>query len=220
MPRSKRFRYGLLLILLLLGGGLWTYEAYWSWREASQDGVILQAASLYGVEPALVKAVVWRESRFNPRARGTKGEYGLMQLMPGTADEFLRAEKLTLAGREGLYDPGLNTRAGTWYLRRLHRRYPAADDAIPYTLADYNAGRGNVLRWAQGAAATNSALFIQQITYPSTRDYVQAVMRRYQRYRKTFPPPPPPKGEPTRASAGREVGVGRSRPALVASETR
>ena len=67
------------------------------------------------------------------------------------------------------------------------RRYAQADNPLPYALADYNAGRGNVLKWKQGAAATNSAAFIGQIGFPGTRDYVRSVMRRYVRYRLLFP---------------------------------
>jgi soluble lytic murein transglycosylase-like protein len=54
--------------------------------------------------------------------------------------------------------------------------------------AEYNAGRGNVLRWAKGPAATNSQQFLGQITFPGTRDYVRSVLRRYEEYRPTFPP--------------------------------
>ena len=53
---------------------------------------------------------------------------------------------------EHCFDPGTNTLAGTWYLRKLMRRYAQTDNPLPYALADYNAGRGNVLKWNQGAA--------------------------------------------------------------------
>lgn len=54
---------------------------------------------------------------------------------------------------------------------------------MPYALADYNAGRGNVLKWNDGAAATNSAVFIEQIGFPGTREYVAAVTWRHAFYR-------------------------------------
>ena len=62
------------------------------------------------------------------------------------------------------------------------------DNPLPYALADYNAGRANVLKWAKGAAATNSALFLSQIGFPMTRDYVRAVMARRTHYRKELAP--------------------------------
>src|SRR5262245_49881335 len=65
-------------------------------RERSQDRVILAASVRYNVHPALVKAVVWRESSFNPRARGTSGELGLMQIREPTAMDWATAEKRKL----------------------------------------------------------------------------------------------------------------------------
>ena len=172
------------LLALLVGLGRWWQVAR---REASQDPPILAAARRYGVDPALVKAVVWRESRFDPLARGRKGEIGLMQIMKPTAEEWAAAEKLTLFQHERLYDPEMNAQAGSWYLRKLLRRYQQTDNPAAYALADYNAGRANVLRWATGRAATNSHEFIEQITFPGTREYVKAVSGRCEKYRKVFP---------------------------------
>jgi soluble lytic murein transglycosylase len=177
----------LIVVLLLVGGAV----AYWWWQgrlERSQDGPIRAAAKRYGVEPALIKAVVWRESHFHPRARGRAEEFGLMQLQEEAAREWADAEHLQAFAHEHCFDPGTNTLAGTWYLRKLLRRYVQTDDPLPYALADYNAGRGNVLRWNQGAAATNSAAFIEQIGFPGTSEYVRSVLRRYARYRPLLPP--------------------------------
>jgi peptidoglycan lytic transglycosylase len=180
-----------LILLLLLAGG---YSAYWWWQvrlERSQDIPIRAAARRYGVEPALVKAIVWRESHFHPRIHGRAGELGLMQLQEEPALEWASAEHLDQFQHEQCLDPGTNTLAGTWYFRKLLRRYTQTDNPLPYALADYNAGRGNVLRWEQGAAVTNSAAFIARITFPGTRNYVRSVMRRYAHYQPIFPPDPP-----------------------------
>jgi soluble lytic murein transglycosylase len=156
------------------------------WRRArlerSQDKNILAASRKYGVDPALVKAVVWRESRFDPDAKGRKGEIGLMQVMPGTGQEWATATRVSNFSNFVLADPVRNIDSGTWYLARVLRRYTNADDPVPYALADYNAGRGNVLKWNKGHAATNSAEFIQQIGFRSTRDYVRSIMKRRERY--------------------------------------
>ncbi len=171
--------------LLVVGAVL----VYWSWEdrlERSQDVPIREAARRYGVEPALVKAVVWRESRFNPLARGTKEELGLMQLQESPAQEWADTERVAQFAHEHCLDARTNTLAGTWYLSKLLKRYARTDDPVPYALADYNAGRGNVLKWNHGAAGTNSAAFIEQIGFPSTRDYVKAVMARCEHYRARF----------------------------------
>jgi soluble lytic murein transglycosylase len=190
MERVKWLWLCLLLILLLAGGGV----AYWWWEgrlERSQDGPIRAAAGRYGMEPALIKAIVWRESHFHPLVRGRAEEIGLMQLQEEAAREWASAEHVADFLHEHCFDPGTNTLAGTWYLRKLLRRYAQTDNPLPYALADYNAGRGNVLKWNRGEAATNSATFIGQIGFPGTRDYVNSVIRRYAHYRPQFRPDAP-----------------------------
>ena len=184
----KRRQFICLLLLLLMGGGGAFYWWHYQWRDHSQDIPILAAARRYGVEPALVKAVVWRESRFHPQARGSRGEIGLMQVMlKAAARDWTDAEHLPPLTPEHLLDPGTNTLVGAWYLGKLLKRYAQTDNPLPYALADYNAGRSNVLKWKQGAATTNSAVFIQQISFPSTKNYVRSVMRRYEHYQPIFP---------------------------------
>lgn len=171
-----------VLLLLVLGGGV----AYWwreGWLERSQNGPIQTAAERYGVNAALVKAVVWRESHFHPNARGRAGEIGLMQLQEVAAQEWADAEGVAGFDHQHCLDPATNTLAGTWYLRKLLKRYGRTDNPAAYALADYNAGRANVLKWTSGPAATNSAAFIEQIGFPGTREYVQSVLRRYAKYR-------------------------------------
>ena len=181
----KKLRWTTWLLLLAVGAS----TGYWWWShqlERSQDGPIRAAARRYGVEPALIKAVVWRESRFNPRVRGRAQEIGLMQLMEEAAQEWADTERIPGFVHEHCFDPRTNTLAGTWYVRKWLRRYRQTDNPVPFALADYNAGRGNVIKWNRGAAATNSSLFVQQIGFPATRDYVQQVMARSDKYRGEF----------------------------------
>jgi len=180
---SRRF---IVAGLLLLAGGVGVWWGYGRWRDHRFDGVIRAAAGRYGVDPALVKAVVWRESRFNPRAVGRAGEIGLMQVRELAAVEWSTSQRVTGFELEHLFDPGTNTLAGAWYLARLWRRYGQTDDPLPYALADYNAGRNNVLRWNKGPASTNAAAFVAQIGFPGTRRYVEAVAARRERYRDDF----------------------------------
>jgi peptidoglycan lytic transglycosylase len=170
-------------VFALLGVGVVAFGWREQRRERRYDAQIQAAARRYGVDPMLVKAVVWRESRFKPERRGRKGEVGLMQIQEVTAREWADAEHVRSFAHEYCLDPGTNTLAGTFYLGKLLKRYAKADNPVPYALADYNAGRSNVLRWNGGAAATNSAVFIEQIGFPGTRNYVQSVMWHYSFYR-------------------------------------
>ena len=173
-------------VLALIGVGIAIYRGWESWLERSQDVPIRAAAKRYGVDPALVKAIVWRESRFHPDVRGRAKELGLMQLREDSAQEWADAERIEGFQHEHCLDPLTNTMAGAFYLKKLLRRYAQTDNPLPYALADYNAGRGNVLKWTGGEAATNSVLFAAQIGFPGTREYVASVMRRYERYRLDF----------------------------------
>jgi len=161
----------------------------WNWwrgrqGEARYNSVIRQAATRYSVDPSLIKAVIWRESRFRPDARGQAQEIGLMQLREPAATEWATAEKITPFAHEQVVDPGTNTLAGTWYLGKLIRRYQHTDDPLPYALADYNAGRKNVLRWNTGAGQTNAVAFLAKIDFPGTRDYIDQVRDRYRYYQE------------------------------------
>lgn len=101
------------------------------------------AAYDYELEPQLLNAVIWVESRFVERATSPAGAQGLMQLMPPTAKEL--AQKL---GRPhaSSYDPEFNVTAGALYLRKMLNKY---DGDVRLALAAYNAGPGNVDKWTR-----------------------------------------------------------------------
>jgi len=176
---AMHLRRFLLLLVLALG-------VYWGciyWREHRFDAEIAAAARRYQMEPALVKAVIWRESRFHPNDRGRAGELGLMQVREAAALEWASAEHIAAFEHAACLNPATNTLAGTWYLKKTMLRYKEADNPLPYALADYNAGRGNVLKWRAGSAMTNSAAFMDQIGFPGTKAYVQSILKRYEHYR-------------------------------------
>lgn len=106
---------------------------------AVQD-IVSAAAGKHGVEPELINAVIWVESKFDPRARGPGGSQGLMQLMPKTADAMAKQ----LGRKRASYDPDFNIHAGTLLLARLLDRF---DDDVSLALAAYNRGAGIVVGW-------------------------------------------------------------------------
>ncbi|HQC42666.1 MAG TPA: lytic transglycosylase domain-containing protein [Verrucomicrobiota bacterium] len=173
----------LFFLLLLLGGGLIWQNAN---RESRFDPQIRRAALKYDISPALVKAVIWQESHFNPKARGAVGEVGLMQIRKLTAQEWCTDNKIKSFDPSHLLNPQTNIYIGSWYLSKMLKRYNKTDNPLPYALSDYNAGRKIVLKWSEGPAQTNSSLFLENITYPSTRRYVESVIRRSQHYQREF----------------------------------
>ena len=187
-PLPPRRRWEWLWTLLIVG--LLAIEGaaiYW-WvfyrpdpMEAIEES-IQHAATRYDVAPDLIRAIIWQESRFNPNARGKAGEIGLMQLMNAAAQEWADSAKISPWDHEMVIDPGTNTLAGTYYLRKMLDRYDHTDNPLPYALAAYNAGSGNVLKWNKGIAVTNSSAFFKNIDYPGTKKYVHSVMSRFAHY--------------------------------------
>lgn len=176
MVQSRLF---LVLVAILTADAILGLLLYLHWRNHHYDADIRAAAARYGVDPELVRAVVWQESRFNSQARGRAGELGLMQIRDLAAEDWAVAEGIDPFDHVMCLDPRTNTLAGTWYLAKLIDRYPQTDHPVVYALADYNAGRTHVLRWAKGAAATNSEAFLAAMTYPGTRKYITAILDRY-----------------------------------------
>src|SRR4029450_5242114 len=112
MERLKRWRWWLFAIIFL-GALVALFDRWRTYKENSQDEYILAAARKYDVAPALVKAVVWRESRFNPKVRGDAGEIGLMQVGKLAAEEWAASEKRLFFRHEELCDPARAKQAGT-----------------------------------------------------------------------------------------------------------
>lgn len=111
----------------------------------------------YSVEPSLVLAVIWTESKYNPNAMSSAGACGLMQLMPSTA-KWLAGEEFD---EQKLFDPEFNIKFGVIYLSYLEKSFDG-----DYVLAAYNAGEGNVREWIYNDG---------EIRFPETKDYVKKV---------------------------------------------
>lgn len=184
MP-SRYSKYRWLKWLLILA--IIDICAYLWWagnkKERQYDKIIQNAAMEFKVEFALIKAVIWQESRFNEKAVGKAGEIGLMQLMELAAFEWADKKAIEDFEHSHVFDPNTNILAGTYYLKTRIARYKHTDNPLPFALADYNAGRANVLRWATGSARTNSVNFIKKIDFPSTRKYINQVSKRREQYR-------------------------------------
>ena len=138
------------------------------------------------LDPMLVKAVVWRESRFDPKKHGAAGERGLMQVSEKAANEWARENKIDNFRVEKLSDPKTNLEAGTWYLRRAFERWETQSDPMPFALAEYNAGASRAQRWSRGngADAMSAQTFLKKIDFPGTRKYVDSIIARYEFYKR------------------------------------
>jgi len=128
----------------------------------SYDKYIRDSAAKYGVDPALIYAVIERESSGNPMASSGKGAKGLMQLVDATAKDM---------GVRDVYNPKENIEGGTKYLRMMLDRF---EGNVPLALAAYNSGPGNVEKY--GGLPP----------FRETEEYVSRVMESFNNYKLTL----------------------------------
>ncbi len=195
--RFIRFAIPAVILLVAVALGAWLYAGhdenyalqrlFFRSRYDRYDGQINQAANRYGVSPALVKAVIWRESRFQPGMVGAHGERGLMQITEGAARDWAKAEKIETFSPTDLFDPKTNIEAGSWYLAKALRHWSEKDDPVPFALAEYNAGRTRVIRWEKnsGLGGDFGAGDLHSIMdFPATRAYIRSIVDRYLDFKK------------------------------------
>ena len=178
---------GLTYLSMKSGDPLYTlYEWVSPARFQQHDALIRTVAAAHQLDPMLVKAVVWRESRFDAQKFGTAGERGLMQVSEKAAGEWAAEMKKENFRVEELFDPKTNLEAGTWYLRRAIEHWQNQATPIPFALAEYNAGASRALRWAGGddTKAVAEKTFLANIDFPGTRKYVDSITARYQFYKR------------------------------------
>ena len=166
-----------LLFFILVALSVYFYREYqFSEREKMYDHIILQAAERHDVPPALVKAVIRRESKFEESVRGGHGEYGLMQITPAAADDWIKFERnKKFDNYSQLFTPELNIEIGTWYLARGLKKYKDYKHKKVLALARYNAGPGNVIKnkWVPGH---KDGEVLKLISFPSTKKYVEIIL--------------------------------------------
>ncbi|HEX3733728.1 MAG TPA: lytic transglycosylase domain-containing protein [Solirubrobacterales bacterium] len=143
----------------------------------SHEDIIRQQSAEKGVDAALIAAVIYSESKFADQT-SSAGARGLMQIVPGAAEQIAKESGATTFRLKDLGDPEINIRYGTFLLRELLDRYEGNEVAA---LAAYNAGPGNVDKWG------GSDLSVGDIPFPETRAYVEEVLEKRDAYRGTYP---------------------------------
>jgi soluble lytic murein transglycosylase len=158
----------LAVLAAAIAGFAYVQETQPGWYERlryplSYEHIVAGHAENYDLDPALLAAVIYRESKFDARARSSSGAIGLMQLLPATAKGIALHTGGTRFRIDDLYEPEINVRYGSFYLKRLLTKY--GDTRL--ALAAYNAGQANVDRWLEAN---------EGIAFPETREYVDSVL--------------------------------------------
>jgi soluble lytic murein transglycosylase len=159
-------------------------------REAVNDlglpldypSVIRQQAAEKRLDPALVAAVIYAETKFDPRT-SSAGAVGLMQILPQTAEYLAHRSGATTFRTSDLRTPQVNIAYGSYYLRYLLNEYHGSTVTA---LAAYNGGEANVDNWIAAARARGTRFGIADITFPETRAYVQRVLQARKEYRHKY----------------------------------
>ncbi len=137
------------------------------------EQIVRGHAHNYRLDPALLAAVIYAESKFHSDVRSDSGAIGLMQLLPDTAKGIAVHTGGSRFRVQDLYNPEINVRYGSWYLRHLLNKYRNEETA----LAAYNAGQDNVDRWRREGG---------KIEFSETRHYVSRVEDLKRLYRRGY----------------------------------
>jgi soluble lytic murein transglycosylase len=146
------------------------------------EDIIRQQAQEKGLDPALIAAVIYQESKFR-HVTSSAGAVGLMQILPDTAHFIAEKSGGSRFTTEDLATPQINIAYGSWYLRYLHQHY---DGNTMLAVAAYNAGQSNVDKWVDAAGGESSFDPAKDIPFPETRGYVDAVLEREKEYRTHY----------------------------------
>lgn len=123
-----------------------------------------------GIDPAWAYGIMRQESRFQPSAQSGAGAGGLMQIIPGTANQIARGMGESAGS---MSDPDTNIRYGTWFLNDLANK---AGGQIAVATAGYNAGPGAARKWLPKHGSISADQYVEAIPYAETRTYVKHVM--------------------------------------------
>jgi peptidoglycan lytic transglycosylase len=139
-----------------------------------------------GLDPYLVAALIRQESEFNPEAISHANAYGLMQLLPRTGKGEAKKQGLQHYTTNSLLDPTTNIELGTRYFRQMVDHFGGQ---VEYALAAYNAGEERVEDWRASGTYRDVAEFIESIPFTETREYVQAIVRNVEVYKRVYGTP-------------------------------
>ncbi|MGD9488508.1 MAG: transglycosylase SLT domain-containing protein [Calditrichaceae bacterium] len=144
------------------------------------DNIVDKYAHRYGLEKEMLLSVMKQESVFESNVRSRANAYGLMQLMPFTAKDMARLAGVKYHSTEQLFDPEYNIHLGSLYVKQLFRQFDGRPELV---LAAYNAGPNRAKRWMKIDGSDQMDVFIENIEFYETRDYVRKVMKNYWAYK-------------------------------------
>jgi soluble lytic murein transglycosylase len=144
--------------------------------------LIQKHAAIYGLDPFLIAALVAQESTFDPVIRSSANAVGLMQVLPSTGRQFARKMKIPRYTPSRLTDPETNVRLGTAIFADSIKRF----GGVHFALAAYNAGDHRVAAWLRERQGMDQDVFIDDIPFPETQNYVRRILGTAEDYRRLY----------------------------------
>ena len=144
---------------------------------------LLTNARAQDLDPYLLAGLIRQESEFNPQALSRANAYGLTQVRPGTGRLYARRAGLRRFTNRVLFQPAINVKIGSLIFRSMLDQH---DGSLEQTLAAYNAGPNRVVEWMAWRQYREPAEFVESIPFTETREYVQAVLRNADIYRRLY----------------------------------
>ena len=144
---------------------------------------VVRAAREANLDPYLLAGMIRQESEFDPQARSRAGAYGLTQVRPATGRLYARQAGVKRFSSRLLFQPAANLKIGAAILRSM---LDQNGGKLEQTLAAYNAGPNRLAEWLTWNTYRDPAEFVESIPFTETRDYVQAVLRNADLYRRLY----------------------------------
>lgn len=182
----KKPLFILILLILSLLVALFLLQSRWIWHlfyPLHYEREVYGAADESSLDPYLLFAIIYVESRFNTRVESRSGAKGLMQIMPGTGEWIAEKKGVQNFSEEDLYDPSINISFGSWYLSHLLHHY---NENLVLALAAYNAGIGNVNHWITRGIWDGTWESRKSIPFKETEAYIERVFFIYDRYETIY----------------------------------
>lgn len=179
-------RRAILILFTLIISMMILSQMNWFWKliyPLEYKNIIISNAEEYDIDPALVAAMIFVESKYVSSAQSHRGAMGLMQIMPNTG--FWIAEQLAVSDfkEDKLLDPAINIMFGCWYIANLKQQF---NNELIVVLAAYNAGRGNVKNWLDNNNWDGKDATIGDLPFEETRNYIKQVLEVYRKYEKIY----------------------------------
>jgi soluble lytic murein transglycosylase len=144
---------------------------------------LISSSRAVDLDPYLVAGLIRQESEFNPEAISRQNAYGLTQVQPVTGREYARRAGIIRFTNRILFQPAVNLKIGATIFRSMLDRN---DGSLEQTLAAYNAGPTRAAEWRSWYTWREPAEFVEAIPFNETREYVQAVLRNADVYRRLY----------------------------------